>query len=60
MNMRLALRGRRLDQEIRSRPHNGVSEGSNQRAGVDEVVNKGLAAKRYALQGPFFPDYGLR
>src|SRR5262249_14943220 len=49
MNVRLAVHRRRPDQEIRSRPHNGVSEGSNQSAGVDEVVNKGLAAKRYAL-----------
>jgi hypothetical protein len=46
MDVRLAVRGSRPDQEVRSRPHNDVSEGSNQRAGVDDVINKGLAAKR--------------
>jgi hypothetical protein len=44
-NTRLAARGRRLDQKIGSRPRNGVFEGSNQRARLDEVVNKGLTVR---------------
>src|ERR1700738_4145542 len=49
ITVRLPDRGSRLDEEIRSRSHNGVLEGSSQRTRLEQVVYEGLPAERYAL-----------